>query len=280
MSAYERKYLRVAPSPENPIEVIFNKEQLKAYASQIKVRDICLGGIGLEIPNAESILQPGTVIEYIGLTIPEEGKCVVSGVVKYVKNNKCGIAFLRVHDYELRKVARYVHKRELEIRELEKYKGEETLETTEEEKEEDNYCEPVEPEKKTTAEEPPPQKSKKILIIDDSPAIQGTYSTFFSKHGFEVLQAKDGAEGIKKAMETLPDIILMDINMPVLNGHETTRIIKSHPNTNHIPIVMFTTESEKDAVVRALKVGAKDYIIKTMNKEFVLERIRQFLGDK
>ncbi len=120
------------------------------------------------------------------------------------------------------------------------------------------------------------QKRRKILIVDDNTLIMDSFTTFFIEQGFIVIQAEDGADGIKKASETLPDLILMDVNMPVLNGLESTRIIKSHPNTKHLPIFMFTVEGEKDIVVKAIQAGAKDYIIKTMDKKFVLKRIQRF----
>jgi CheY-like chemotaxis protein len=70
----------------------------------------------------------------------------------------------------------------------------------------------------------------------------------------------------------------MDLNMPALDGIQSTRIIKSLPNTKHIPIFMLTMESEKGAVVKAIQVGAKDYIIKSMSKDFVLKRIGDFFS--
>ena len=74
-------------------------------------------------------------------------------------------------------------------------------------------------------------------------------------------------------MTSLPDLIIMDVNMPNMNGIEATRIICSHPMTDDIPITMFTTTSEQSAVVEALSAGAKDYLIKTDDKNSIQERI-------
>ena len=248
-----RQYFRVSPSSENPIGVKFYSEPLKQLSSQIKVTTISVGGMGLELPYPAPELKIGLLFERIELSIPDESTCILSGIVKFMNENICGIKFININDFVLRKVSRYVFKREREILHIKKY-----------EEAEKNI---------------PPQKNKKLLIIDDSEAILDAYKTFFSGHGFEAISAKDGVEGIKMALTMLPDLILMDVNMPVMSGLECTRIIKSYPATSHIPIVMLTTESEKDAVIKAIYAGAKDYIIKTSDKEFILKRVESILEE-
>lgn len=120
--------------------------------------------------------------------------------------------------------------------------------------------------------------NKKILIVDDSESVSESFADFFRTKGFIVLQAYDGSQGIKLALEHSPDLILMDLHMPVLTGHEATRIITFNPYTCDIPVVIFTTELEKENVKRALMVGARDYVIKTEDKEFVLKRLLPHLG--
>jgi CheY-like chemotaxis protein len=267
-----RQYFRVSPSSENPIGVKFYREPLKQISNQIKVITISVGGMGLELPCPVPELKPGLLFERIELSIPEEETCMLSGIVRFVNENRCGIKFININDFVLRKVSRYVFKREREILHIKKYK--ESGKNTEEPKEED-YHGGIDVEKKIISH----PEGKKLLIIDDSEAIRATYKTFFSDHGFEVIQAKDGVEGIKMALTMLPDLILMDINMPVMSGLECTRIIKSYPATSHIPIVMLTTESERDAVIKAINVGAKNYIIKTSDKEFILKKIKSILEE-
>jgi CheY-like chemotaxis protein len=71
----------------------------------------------------------------------------------------------------------------------------------------------------------------------------------------------------------------MDVNMPKMTGIEATRIIKSNPRTSSIPICMFTTEGEQAFIVQAIKIGVKDYIIKTSDAALVIQRIRKIIGD-
>ena len=117
----------------------------------------------------------------------------------------------------------------------------------------------------------------KILIVDDSIAVHEKFRGILVENGFEVFQALDGIDGIKKAVEHLPDLILMDINMPGMSGLEAARILKATRATAGIPISMFTTEDERDSIVTAVMTGVKDYIIKTMEPAAVLERIRSVL---
>lgn len=270
--AEKREFLRVPPSPENPIRVIFYREPLKNLSNQIKITSISTGGIGFELPHPMPELKKGLLFERIELSIPDEDTCVLSGTVRFVDENRCGIEFINSNDFKLRKVTRYILRREREILYIKKYK--ETGKSIEEPtgKKCDGKLDAGK-EQKTS----PHLKGKKILIIDDSEPVLVSYKTFFSEHSFEVIQAKDGIEGIKMALTVIPDLILMDVNMPVMSGHECTRIIKSYPATSHIPIVMLATESEKDDVINAIKVGANDFIIKTVDKDLILKRIQNIL---
>ncbi len=120
MTELNRKSLRLVPSPENPIKIVFGRKELQKLSSKIKLVDISVGGIGLELPDAKSILKVGMLIEYIELSIPGEGKCTLSGKVILVQGEKCGIEFLQIDEYEIRKIARYIFKREREIQQLKK----------------------------------------------------------------------------------------------------------------------------------------------------------------
>jgi twitching motility two-component system response regulator PilH len=120
---------------------------------------------------------------------------------------------------------------------------------------------------------------KKVLIVDDAMAVHERFRSAFTDNGLEVLQAVDGMEGIKLALEAHPDIILMDVNMPKMSGIEATRVIRANPRTSGIPICMFTTEGEQGLIVEAIKMGIKDYIIKTDDADKVISRVRKIIGE-
>ena len=121
-------------------------------------------------------------------------------------------------------------------------------------------------------------KRKTILIVEDNELLRKIYSDFLNGHGYEVTEAKDGVEGLKEALSVKPDLILMDVNMPNMGGQECTKRISSNPDMREVPIVMLTASNEKDIIIEAIKSGAKDYIIKNGDKEFVLERITNMLN--
>jgi len=251
---------RIVPTREYPVKVKLRLADTEYSSSRIDVIDIGMDGVHLEIRGAEADIKPGTRIDVLEVSIPEEDACVLSGRVGGLTDGRYDVEFDQFQKAELHKIRRYIYRRGIEIQEV----GPKVA---------------IEKEvKKTETIEKPAGEKKKILIVDDSPSVQDEFSEFLFEHGFVVLQAKDGAEGIKTALSMFPDLILMDVNMPVLSGLEATRIIKNHPSTRDIPIVMFTTEAEKGAVVKAIQAGAKDYIIKTTDKSSVLDRIERFLS--
>ena len=119
MSTNKRESLRLGPSQGDPLKVIFKQDKLQKLSSQIKVLDISLGGIGLQIPDAKSKIRIGMYIE-MEVPIPEEEVCVLSGRVTFVKGDKCGINFVQSRDREIDKIARYLFNREREIQQLKK----------------------------------------------------------------------------------------------------------------------------------------------------------------
>ncbi|HAM52751.1 MAG TPA: hypothetical protein DCP92_19410 [Nitrospiraceae bacterium] len=254
----------VVPSRENPITVIMTINNVKAlYSDATVVKEIGICGMVVERHSAESPLKQGMHIDHIELHIPGEDECIISGSVARLHGKRSHIEFDMTRRYDISKIRRYIYRREIEHQGIEKNisRDENTTENAA---------------KKAAS----PQR-KKILIVDDSATIQDEYGRFFFECDFVVLQARDGAEGIKIAMSVLPDLILMDVNMPVVNGIESTKIIKAHPNTKHIPILMFATEDEKDENLMAMQAGAEEYIIKTMDKKGVLQRLEKyFVHDK
>ena len=106
------------------------------------------------------------------------------------------------------------------------------------------------------------QKLARILIMEDDAFLAGIYETKLDHEGFTVLHAPDGAAGLKMAREEKPDLILLDILMPKLDGFEVLGELKKDASTRGIPVIMLTNLGQKEDVDRGIKLGAVDYLIK------------------
>ncbi len=115
---------------------------------------------------------------------------------------------------------------------------------------------------------------KKILIIEDDPVILKNISSFLTEEGFEVYTATNGVEGIQKAIEMLPDLILCDINMPLKNGYEVCKTLQSIPDTSTIPFIFLTAKIQKDDQRLGMQLGADDYLTKPFDYSELLKIIR------
>lgn len=102
----------------------------------------------------------------------------------------------------------------------------------------------------------------KVLLIEDDPFLQSMYITKFELEGYEAHSANDGEAGLRLAQEILPDVILLDIMMPKMNGFEVLDKLKADKRTSAIPIIMLTNLNQKDEVEKCLVLGANDYLIK------------------
>jgi twitching motility two-component system response regulator PilH len=114
---------------------------------------------------------------------------------------------------------------------------------------------------------------KKILVVDDSPTDLQWFRELLSKKGFQVLTADSGEEGVSKTKAELPDLVLMDVVMPGLNGFQATREISKDDATKHIPIILCTNKSQETDRIWGLKQGAKDYVTKPINPDELLGKI-------
>ena len=113
----------------------------------------------------------------------------------------------------------------------------------------------------------------KIMIIDDSPTERFFLQDLLTKKGFNVVTAENGEDGVVRAKAEMPDLILMDVVMPGLNGFQATRQISRAPETAHIPIFMCTTKDQETDKVWGVRQGAKDYLVKPVNAEELLGKI-------
>ncbi len=118
----------------------------------------------------------------------------------------------------------------------------------------------------------------KILIVDDSPTEQHIISKTLQSEGYMIVSAVNGEEGVKKAKETMPDLILMDVVMPGMNGFQATRKITRDPDTKNIPVIMVTTKDQATDRAWAMRQGAIDYLVKPVSGPELIKKIVLALG--
>jgi CheY-like chemotaxis protein len=117
-----------------------------------------------------------------------------------------------------------------------------------------------------------------ILLVEDDSDQREMYASLLSSHGFEVAQARDGARAVALAFELRPDLIVMDLSLPFLDGWEATGRLKRDPRTHRIPIVACTAHAFGPAVERALEVGCDAYVVKPFSLKNLLAEIRRMLA--
>ncbi|HUG97980.1 MAG TPA: response regulator [Gammaproteobacteria bacterium] len=118
-----------------------------------------------------------------------------------------------------------------------------------------------------------------VLIVDDSPTEVHVLSGYLEKHGFETVAAADGREGIDKARELRPNLILMDVVMPGMNGFQATRELARDPQTASIPVLMVTTKGLETDKIWGMRQGAVDYLVKPVTEAQLVDKVRAALGD-
>jgi len=117
----------------------------------------------------------------------------------------------------------------------------------------------------------------RILIVDDSPSQLMGIRRIVEKLGHEALTAEDGAAGVEVAKRELPDLILMDVVMPNLNGFQATRSISREPTTKHIPVILVTTKDQETDRMWGMRQGAKAYLTKPFSEDELAEAITRHL---
>ena len=120
---------------------------------------------------------------------------------------------------------------------------------------------------------------KKILLVDDSSTILMMEKFILRNGPYEILTATNGEEGVLKAAEQMPDLILLDVIMPKMGGFEACRLIRNSDETKSIPIIMVTTRGEAANVEAGWANGCTDYVTKPINSIELLAKVRNFLGD-
>ena len=119
-----------------------------------------------------------------------------------------------------------------------------------------------------------------VLIVDDSPTETFALTEILKRNGFEVLNAQNADQGLSLARDRHPDLVLMDVVMPGLNGLQATRQLARDPDTASIPVVMVSTKSQETDRVWAMRQGARGYLTKPIDERLLLQTIRQVLDGK
>ena len=114
---------------------------------------------------------------------------------------------------------------------------------------------------------------KKILVVDDSPTERHVLVDLLTKNGSQVITAESGEEGVEKAKKELPDLVLMDVVMPGLNGYQATRTLTREESTKNIPIIVCTSKGQETDKIWGLRQGAQDYLVKPINGDELLAKI-------
>jgi len=117
----------------------------------------------------------------------------------------------------------------------------------------------------------------RILVVDDEKEFIEILSMRLKVMGHEVVAAHNGEEGLKAAESHSPDLILMDITMPVMDGYEACKRLKKNKKTKAIPIIMLTAVGHPDSITRSLETGAIDYIAKPFQPAVLMEKVRKAL---
>lgn len=115
----------------------------------------------------------------------------------------------------------------------------------------------------------------RVLIVDDSPTEIYTLTGMLEKHGHEVLKAENGADGVALARQEQPDVVLMDIVMPGLNGFQATRQLTQSPETSQIPVIIVSTKDQETDRVWGERQGAKGYISKPVDENDLVDIINK-----
>lgn len=120
----------------------------------------------------------------------------------------------------------------------------------------------------------------KILLVEDNEMNRDMLSRRLKRRGYDVIMAFDGSQGVSMTIEEHPDIVLMDMSLPVMDGWEATKTLKANPQTNSIPIIALTAHAMAGDREKALQAGCDDYDTKPIELKRLISKILQFLPEK
>jgi len=117
----------------------------------------------------------------------------------------------------------------------------------------------------------------KILIVDDEPDLVQTLRDRLEMNGYDIVTANNGKEGLEKAVQEKPNIILLDVIMPVMDGLEMLEALRKHPECKDCAIIMLTARSQRQDIVRAKVCGIQDYVVKPFDLSELVEKIESIV---
>lgn len=120
--------------------------------------------------------------------------------------------------------------------------------------------------------------AKKILLVDDSSTVLMMERMILAAERFEIVTASNGQEGYERARSEKPNLILMDVVMPLMGGLEAVRALRADAVTRHVPIIMVTTRGEAESMELGFASGCNDYVTKPINSAELLAKVRSLLG--
>ena len=122
--------------------------------------------------------------------------------------------------------------------------------------------------------------AKKILVVDDEPDVASLLTLMLKSQGYTVINAVDGQEALEKARGESPDLILLDVMLPRMDGYKVARMLKFDENYSHIPIIMLTAKIQERDKATGLEMGVNDYLTKPFDTAVLLAKIKERLAKK
>jgi two-component system chemotaxis response regulator CheY len=124
----------------------------------------------------------------------------------------------------------------------------------------------------------PASPRRRVLVVDDAFTVRLYYRSILEDAGFEVVEAANGVEGLEKAAQALPDLLLLDINMPKMDGYALMRALRAADDTRGVPAIMISTEAEEHDALQAHQAGANSYLVKPVRPDALRALARLISG--
>jgi len=121
------------------------------------------------------------------------------------------------------------------------------------------------------------ETTKKILVVDDEPDVASLLTLMLKSQGYDVITARDGQEALEKARNQNPDLILLDVMLPKMDGYKVARMLKFDENFSHIPIILLTAKIQEKDRQTGMEMGANDYVTKPFDTALLLSKIKAIL---
>ena len=131
---------------------------------------------------------------------------------------------------------------------------------------------------KDSSSNPESDRILKVLVADDEPDVRELVSYRLSRSGYAVIEARDGEEAHRLAIESLPDCAVIDVMMPKIDGYEVTRLLRSDERTRSVPILLLTARAQESDIQTGFSAGADDYLKKPFNPDELVARVRAMLS--